>query len=257
MTGGAPAKSRKRKKRKGHNLTDRLVGPPDDKQVLYRWNPGPWLRKKGFKAVDLWADGPAFTLEDCKARGFSDIVPLRHKGRTPLAPSAAIALAKDLNAVAGDDVADRKTDADAAPTPRIVRRLKTFAELRKDYLASDEFKALSAKTRASYAHHLDQISRVFGPEPPAAITAEIIGQWWRAERDRRGESAAHKDAATLKTILNWAQKRERWTGLIPHREAYSNMGFAKPKPRLRVGLAEELDALLVAFDDPADRKSVV
>lgn len=227
------------------NLHMRLAGPPGEKFHLYRWNPGPSLRARGFRGVDLWADGPVMTAGELSAYGFSPEIELRGRGATPMGPSDAARMAKRLNAYAAVSQPATGNRQPAAPRPKM-----TLAKLFDDFTASAAFKKLSPKTRVSYAHHLGALRKTLAPYEPRALTAELLEELHGRAAAARGAHAAWHDMKTLKTAINWGQKRDRWRGRLPDREVYSRLGLEKPRGRLRVDLDGEIDALLKAFDAP-------
>ncbi len=223
------------------NLTARLVGR-GDKKVLWRWNPGPWLRKRGFKGIDLWADGPIMTADELSAYGFTPPVNLRLKGLQPMSKSAAEETARRLNAFT--------TPAGAAKPPARPRPPKSINKVFDEYLESSDAKRISPKHLQTTTSHLKFLRATFGPFEPRALTTELILAHVEDAETARGEHAAYKDAQHLRTALNWAQKQERWRGHLPEREVYSELGLQKPGARLRVDFPGEIDAMMLAFDDP-------
>lgn len=240
----------KRPRSKIPNLHARLVGPPDCKVTLWRWAPGPSMRARGFRAIDLWADGPAYTKGDCESVGFSEALPLRHrlkgsKNPKPMSFNEAKTLARRMNALAHDSAAP------AAPTPRrIVCAAAPLRALFTDFMASDDWNALRPKTRKSYQSHIGILNAIHGDNTPLSLTAQLIKDHYTERARASGPSAANMDLVVLRRCLNWAQKRDRWRGLLPGREDYSNLRTPTPKGRLRVALPNELNLIQRAFDDP-------
>lgn len=248
------------------NMTARTIKPFGDELVLYRWNIGPFLRGKGFKAVDLWADGPAFTLDDCRAIGFSELVPLRHKGRTPMPYAAAAKTIALLNEKAcARPAAEQQSGNGDAPKIRTRREppgLAPMSALIDDYLAwlDGQVKAgeIGTKTAVIYQVYARRVRATFGPTPPAAITKEIAKAWVAkikatpavSGRLTGGINAALKAGAMLTRILKWAEGRDKWAPLLPDQRAYRELDLEKPAARLRVGLPAEMETLLRAFDFP-------
>lgn len=237
------------------NLYWEFVGPEGAKVLLGRWKPGPSLRKRGFKNVAFWNDGPAFTADDCRAVGFETLLPLRHRlagapRPVPMEPSAAVRLARRMNALARE-MARESAAEERKCAPRIHIADAPLSALAAEYRASDQFKALRPKTRESYASHLRALEATFGPEPPLAITAETILAHHGKAREKRGRTAANMDLQVLRVALNWAKKRDKWRALTPDRDQYTQLGVGGGAARLRVALPAEIDALMRAFDDPA------
>ncbi len=240
---------------KTNNLTWSLKGPKDNKFWLGRWNPGPAIRAKGYKGVDLWADGIAYTLEECKDKGFNELVELNHRGSKPLAPSLAIQLAEQLNAIAL--ATPTKTQAEEEKKPNTTRsvvarpRVKTMNDLFTDYLDSDEFKAKGPSTRQGYESSIKHLRIVYGPERPKHVTAELIEEVFRTDRDARGHTTAHYAYVVLRLVLNWGHTKNRWASYLPARDTFNQLGLPKPAGRIRVAFPAELNAMMRAFDDPA------
>lgn len=244
------------KQPKTPNLTARTVIAGGEEVVLYRWNPGPALRRAGFKGVDLWADGPAMTAAEIAAKGFDAArFSLRHRGRRPMALGPAAKLARQLTAAARGRTSEAR-NADASAPPIVRRRALKTADLIDDYL-----KALAAavaagetapKTAANYRAYAKSVREWIGAEAPAALTKETATVWLRAVKAKRGEHAALKSGAMLTRIFKWAEARDKWASLLPlDPRAYREFGLTKPAARLRVALPEEVETLLMAFDNPA------
>lgn len=239
------------------NLTLRVIGAGDVARHLYRWNPGPALRRAGFRGADLWTGGPALTLAEWRALGFEAPAfdGLRQKiGRAePMGPAEAAKAAKAMTLAARETIARRRA---GEATPRhahavispAARRL-TLAALVADFLAAKE-KTLPAKTIANYRSHLKPVLAAWGDEIPAVLTKDRLDDL-HAALAPRGDHAAYKTVKTLQTALIWAAGRDRWRGgVMPLPENYLRLGLRKPAARLRIATAEEGDALLLAFDDP-------
>jgi hypothetical protein len=239
------------------NLFWRTVLVRGEADFLGRWNIGPKLRAAGFKAVDLWADGAAFTREDCRRIGFETLLPLRHKGHEPMSAGAARKLVRILNKQAYALTEQRRKDATTKPRAQIIRiRIKTTAMLIEAFnkaLDADLARGdIKQKTVANYKTYARKINAWHGDEPPASLTKSLAVDWLKNLRAKSGPNAARVAGQTLTHIFRWAETREEWASLIPSDpRAYREFHLKKPAPRLRVGLPEEMTALLQAFDHPA------
>jgi integrase len=239
-------------KSKTPNLTARLVGRGDDKLVLWRWNIGPALRQRGFRAIDLWADGPPFSLADARAHGFAALIPARHRGRKPMTHRQAAEIARELTAAAKAQFAGDVAGSQKPDLRKPAFRVRTMADLIADYrqwgTKRVEVGALSPKTWATYASCMVTIDRWFAGESPAGFRAHVIEDWHAALAGQIGPHGAHATVSQLVRLLRWAARRDDWAPFLPGAAHYAGLGLARPSARLRVGTPAEMAALLAAFD---------
>lgn len=232
------------------NLSARLVGRGDDKHVLWRWNIGPALRKRGFRAIDMWADGAAFSLADSAAHGFDQLVPARHKGHRPMAHRDAAALARHLTKMAKDQA--RSAVAESAERAQKAFHVRTMADLIGDYTAwahrRIETGNLSPKTFATYKSAMRTIDRWFANECPAGFRGHIIEEWHEELGQTIGPHGARATSAMLLRLLRWAGRRDDWIAFLPDTRQLTGLNLKRPGGRLRVGTPDEMAALLTAFD---------
>lgn len=224
----------------------RAIGKHPNKQQLARFNPGPGMRQRGMKALDLWADGPLLTPGQCQEKGLPVDVGLRGKGSVPMTFSDVQAIADVLAGGGGNDGNAIEIKVERAE-PKTTRN---FENLFHEYFCSEAFAKLAPKTRQIYKSHGQFIIETWGPFLPAALTADLLETYFDRQRRRRGHNAAYKDFELIRRVLNWGQKKQHWRGALPGREDYSNLELEKPGGRLRIDYPGELEALQRAFDDP-------
>ncbi len=244
------------KKKPKSNLTFRVVGKKGEGVHLARWNPGPALRAGGFKAFDLWAaPGDGLSIVDWRAFGFDRAVtdelrkkPAEKARMKPTPAGRAAAIAAMLTDEARRIMIEGRADG-AGARPALKQALDVDALL-DDFLAACRRKSLAAKTLTNYETSLTAIRRWIGAETPAIVTREFLEEGAIVLIARHGEHGGRRSMQTLQTALSWAAGRDKWRGASPARDNYSNLNLAAPPARLRVGLKDELEALLTAVDDP-------
>lgn len=239
------------------NLTQRMIGRDGEELVVYRWNPGPALRMRGYRGFDLWSGpGAAMSIADWKSKGFSDqVVPeLRTKAKglnQPMPLRSARKAAEAINAAATERSKQRKRETShaqtsAAEAPRVTVRslIEAFRREKKGQVA--------ARTFETYRVMLRPVEDWIGDEVPAIIDkALLVERFWKW-KDEAGHHAAYKRIQTFCTALGWAHGRPPFVGpVMPEQATYTKLGIPKPPARLRVGLPAEMEAMLTAFDDPA------
>lgn len=274
--GGAPMA----KRTISSNVTWRTVGG----QHLGRWNPGPELRKAGFRAVDLWASppGPQLDQNGWLAAGFPQCPEGAHliaskisprKANKPLSKTVAERMGALLTGIALGRCQAIRDQVVSTPLPLTTapdaHKYKTYEEKlpkrkRQDQLTLndlfDDFmtfkerevqaKRLAANSYNNLRANIRNLRVWCGDFPPMVLTKEIVEERFWYWRDNNGHAAADKLYGALRTALNWADGRQKYLGLMPPHGAFNKLNLPKSSARLRVGTPEEMTALLTAFDDP-------
>ena len=227
--------ARRRKRRNPYpNVSLR---PRPDGAIRPRYNPGPLARRRGEQGRDLkHPDGTWFTLEDVAAWC-----------RTIL-PASAI----------WSPPADAKNDF-------------TVAALLRDWLASDDVKALAQSTQAGYAQCVDAVlwqprdpsssaasgaSEVrdgsrkrkreeFSRAPVAALDAAEVKDFYLYLKQARGWHAALACIAVVRAACSWARTDTRWR--LKYNPA-ERLRLARPAGRIVIYTDAEIRALLAAAD---------
>lgn len=254
-------------------------------QALGRWNPGPELRAAGFTALDLWASppGPQLSAQLWANHGFAGGCPqgaskVAQKLRTrrlnqPLGKREAERIGAALTAIAREASAKRRAELAEAPMamsgaadrPRYRRARNaatrqrrnaevTFNDVFDHFINAKDADMRAGRLSVNYINSLR--NAIFALRPwcgdmvPLALTRDIletqVAKWQR----QHGANGAAKRKNALVSALQYCQGRERFIGWLPPRENYTQLNIAKPPKRLRVGTAEEMETLLLAFDDP-------
>lgn len=252
-------------RKKVPNLTWRQVGAGTARHHLGRWNPGPALRGHGFRAIDLWGQpGRAMTPDDWQDIGFDEpvsadirakVLPL-HANR-PLPVAEAEKAARALNRAAHGIIAERKADrpppspSERSTAARIGATRLTVNHLLDTFLNAKQGE-VAPNTFANYRTSLFPVRDWIGDDVPAIVTKDLlVDRFWKWKA-ARGHHGAHRSIASFCTALTWAHGREPFVGAImPEIAAYTKLGLPSPPARLRVALPSEIEALLLAFDDPA------
>lgn len=199
-----------------------------------RFNPGPKLRKLGYKGEDL-----------------------RHPGGAWFSPQEAAEWAQ----ARADEVAGRrKVKAETGRLPPIRRpRHQTIQGLADEWFESPKFKGgtvkgkrveagLSPVTAADYKGKLASLWKYdpeLAQEPPPAITPQLAQAIFDRMWEERGLAAARSAVAVLSSLWKWAKARGRGgISLNPW------IGLEKPmlEPRLCVWEDFEIAAMVAAAD---------
>lgn len=223
--------------------------------LIFRWGHAPRLRAAGIRPLDLFADGRPLTRADLAAHGLdmdpptnAAGAPLLHAGRTrPLAKSGAIEAATALTA------AIKATQN--APVPRPARRAparpaptRTVLDLVDAFLAPSNPKLarLSPDTIRSYKSWRAPIAEIFAATAAAALTEDLIEDWYAAMREARGHRMAHGAYQLLRRTWKLARRTH---GL--HEILWDTIDTPQPRGKVRIATDLELTYLLRAMDDPA------
>lgn len=228
-----------------------------DGALVFRWGHAPGLRARGIRPFDLFADGRPLTPAQLEAHGLPPGTPapatpdgqaLLHDGRArPLAlkeaVAAALQLTEALKAAAASAPAPRPALSRAAPGPAVF----TVGELLDLFLADDNkrWAGRSADTLRAYRSWRPPVEEVFAAEPCAAIDEELIADWFEVTRAARGHRMAYGAYQLLRAAWRWAPVKYH----LPQLEWYK-IRPEKPPMKLRVASQAELEALLLAMDDP-------
>lgn len=140
-----------------------------------RWEPGPGLRKAGWKGRDL-----------------------REEGGGWLSLEGAIAAAADLN---------RQVAAGAGRRPvQALPKVKTMRDLHAAWVASPKFLAKRPATRRDYALKSRPILDRFGDIAVRAIQHAHLYAWWQQLHGQRGHAMANGVLAVLRIMMSHAVK---------------------------------------------------
>ncbi|MFD2030258.1 hypothetical protein ACFSKM_07970 [Ancylobacter dichloromethanicus] len=199
-----------------------------------RFNPGPKLRKLGYRGEDL-----------------------RHPGGAWFTPQEAAEWAQ----ARADEVAGRRrAKAQTGRLPALRRpRHQTLQGLADEWFESPKFKGgtvkgkrveagLSPVTSADYKGKLASLWKydpALGQEPPPAITPQLAQAIFDRMWEDRGLAAARSAVAVLSSLWKWAKARGRGgISINPW------IGLEKPmlEPRLCVWEDHEIAAMVAAAD---------
>lgn len=203
----------------------------------YRFNPGPGLRKLGCASAVL----EGYKLEQAQAHRDAAIDAARANTPPPARPKGA--------------VEDRTLDALWKLYEKETRAaIEANAARQADERDPD---VISAETLRQYTSLIKPWLAFAGDAPAAALDADIIQAEYKAQRFglagdpaagiaprlARGHSAAHASYRSLMALLAFG-KRKKWFAV----NAASGLRLAPPQGRLRLGLPEEIKALVETFD---------
>lgn len=250
------------------NLSARWIGRGDNKQILFRWNIGPALRAKGFKATDLWAGGTPYSETDFHQIGFTapvrEATNLTHKTTTPMGARQAAKVVQALNKAAkaqnknnprqhpNTNGTTSQSPTPQPPTiggaPHTVRRLMT------DFLAHQQRRVM-AGTLAAKSLQVDRgfatpILKAVGPDRATLLTADLFIETRALLDSHYGETMGHHSMALLLRAIRWARKKPAWKGHLPGRDETDDLRLPEPAARLRVGTPNEMKALYKTFINP-------
>ncbi len=182
-----------------------------------RWEPGPKLRKAGFKGADLKDERSAW-----------------------LGREAAIAAAERINAEAAAYLAGG-TAIRRPPPAR--RRGVTCQDVFDRWRATPEYRLLGERTRADYACKAAAWLADFGDEPVAAVSRKTLKGFWREAYEERGHHMANGILAVVRAMLTFAVDEE-WIA--------SNPAFAlklkTPPPRVAFWSPAKVAAFVATAD---------
>lgn len=145
-----------------------------------RWEPGPHLRKKGWKGRDLKDDG----------------------GRW-LALNEAINQANRLN-----DEVDKWRAGRGVTSPPVEKRstARTCLHMWETYQCSPKFQKLASATRDDYTRKMGAFLADFGQEPVAAIDAAHLYKWWEQAVSGRGHHMANGVIAVVRAVFSHGRR---------------------------------------------------
>ena len=236
------------------NMSSRLIGRGDNKVTIYRWNIGPALRKRGYKAIDLWEDGKPFSIDDARDHGFKSIIYVRNKGRTPSNYKEAAKLIRLLTKQAKEEIKNTKGTAIPARQLVVAKPIRgTVSELLDDYLSDCTKKSASGKlkpkTLRTYINEATPVRKALGAVAPLDLTARTIMDLREAIDMECGEHMGHHATHMLLRAIRWGRKQYQWKGYLPDRDETEDLQLSRPGARLRVGTPTEMDTLYRAFMD--------
>lgn len=182
-----------------------------------RWEPGPGLRRKGWKGQDLKSQtGEWLGLDE------------------------AVARARALNA----EVAAWRTAGAVRRRPPPSRKpARTCRHLIEHWQATPEYQALAASTRADYASKASIWLAEFGDRAVAAIGAKVLRNYWRELHAARGHAMANGVLAVVRAALTHA-RQEEWIDANP---AFG-LKLKTVAPRCVVFAPAEIERLIAAAE---------
>jgi len=182
-----------------------------------RWEPGPGLRRAGFKGRDLKSPGGAW-----------------------LGLEEAIAAARDLNA----EAAAWRNTGRRRRRPRLpVAETRTCRALVEDWQGSVRHGRLRASTRADYTRKIAIWLEAFGDAPIIAVTTPQLHGFWETCYRQRGHAMANGIMAVVRAVLSHGRK----IGWLKDNPA-TGLGLPGVAPRQVIWTPEEIVALVAAAD---------
>lgn len=203
-----------------------------------RFNPGPKLRKLGYKGEDLrhGTTGPWFTAEEAlawvsaKAQEIADRRVAKAQGKRPRRPvqGRTVYTVEDLW-------------RDWFNSPRLKGETVVEGKRRQ--------KPLSPATVKDYGYKRDGLAR-YAPEitvsPVASLTGPICYGLYEQLWEVAGLSMARGIMATLSAAISWGMKRGKVTGLQVN--PAKGLGMQTPAPRVRALTPAEIAHIVAAAD---------
>lgn len=185
-----------------------------------RWEPGPRLRRKGWKGRDLKDD----------AGQWLDL-------------AGAISAADAINREVRHGVRPRD--------PVGTRKARTCRQLYERWQASPEFRMLRASTQEHYrnkaevflATQIDGGPETWGDAPVAALGRAALKGYWRACHEARGHAMANAVLAVVRAMLTFATDLE-WIAINPG----FKLKLPGVPPRQVLWLPDECAAFVAAAD---------
>lgn len=196
-----------------------------------RWNPGPLLRKAGYKSQLLKDAGGAYLPLDA-------------------AMAAAAKLNEKLNTernTAGGGTAHSAPQRIARvpiprlPSPRLAASNRSVAALIDRYKKHGAFAKKAKKTQRSYAYHLRLIDELFGDLPAMNVNLEILEDFYKDLEREKGRATANAVTRTGKLLFNYGAKHD-WLTTNP----WSKLETGALAGRLVVWAPQEIKALMAA-----------
>jgi hypothetical protein len=191
-----------------------------------RWEPGPGLRRAGFRGRDLRSEnGDWFGLE----KAVEAAKTLNREVEVWRAGGAKMLLPKQ------------------ATVPE-----RSCAHLYRLWSATPEFAELAANTRDFY-HVRARLfleddadgSRKFADVSPAALTAPWLYGYWQELYRMRGHHMANSILATVRAMLSYARKRLGWIQNNPA----SNLDLKRAPSRLVIWLPWQVEIFVMLADE--------
>lgn len=183
-----------------------------------RWEPGPALRKAGWKGFDLKDDNGEWMT-----RG------------------AAIDAAEKQNAKVaawrtGNSLKER-------PTKAPVSESRTVEALFEVYFQSPRFQRLSQKTQRDYRNKARNFCEIFGPAHVAAVQSHHLETYWEQQIQARGHAMANGIIAVARAAFTHA-RRIGWRTNNPAKA----LGLTAVKPRLVIWTPKEITHMVETAD---------
>ncbi|MEM8615463.1 MAG: hypothetical protein AAGF20_00860 [Pseudomonadota bacterium] len=220
-----------------------------------RWGMAPKLREQGIKALSLFKDGPPLSLDDWHRHGLKfEAPPLTNDGQplvtrrgTPMnrieAEAAATALKSQVLAQSNAHADIKRAPRSAARSRRDVPALLD-AYLR--HLETRTSKPTSPATIASYKSWRGPLDRIYAGIDVAALLRDDILALHETIADTSGLPMANGCIRLLRAAVNWAPVRQ-WPD---RRDQVRSLGLKQSVAKIRLGLPNEMEALLLAADSP-------
>lgn len=184
-----------------------------------RWEPGPGLRRAGFKGRDLKDD-----------RGqWLDI-------------GSAIAAARKLNA---------QIPAGATPPPkRATKKARTCRSLYELWASPDNPKQASPAwqdlvpgTQRDYRNKIEIFLAEFGDERVEALSKSVLHDWWEDLFRERGHAMANSVLAISRAMLSYGELKG-WLTVNPAK----SLGLKRVPPRIVVWTPAEIEHIVAIAD---------
>lgn len=188
-----------------------------------RWEPGPHLRARGFKGVDL---------KDASGK-FLEL-------------GAAIERAKELNEnrhrLAPSPYLNSKVPHTGRPTMgALFGALRNSPKFRGD---DGKGQRLAARTRAGYLSHLRILEAWCGDIPVASLSPVAVEDYYDVLVESRGLAMANALMRTLHLSLNYAHRKLRWV----NENVAAGLDMRQPEGRLAMWTPQEIASFVAAAD---------
>ena len=183
-----------------------------------RWEPGPVLRKSGFKGKNLQDD----------------------KGEW-LSYGFAVEAAQELNAEVEGWRAGREAKRPQRPP---ISEQRTCQALFDTYFKSERYRDLRDKTRRDYQSKAKLFLANFGEAPAIAVETSHLHGFWEQTKRTNGHAMANGTMAVVRAVFSHA-RRIGWMKDNPARD----LGLRSTKPRLVTWNPAEITLLVETADN--------
>ncbi|HYE50503.1 MAG TPA: tyrosine-type recombinase/integrase [Azospirillaceae bacterium] len=179
----------------------------------YSWEPNPALARAGWPTVPLGLNDEAAAVET--AERINELVAEWRAGRLTQIPPLVLGMKR-----LADPIHARRRLARPPAVPG------TVGWIVERYLESDEYAELRPHSRRSYRPYMDTIRRLFGDQPPAAVSARVVKELYKSMRVRTPVHAA-KMIRHGRLLWKWA-KSEGMVAANP----WLDVQVKTPKPKV-------------------------